>query len=101
LGGQTVYFGKPHAPIYAAALAASEQALGRPLDPRRVLAVGDGMRNRYRRRAGRVASTRCSFSRGIHTGDVHEAEIDEPAALQALFARENVWPTAAIATLRP
>ena len=100
LGGQTVYFGKPHAPIYAAALAASEQALGRPLDPRRVLAVGDGMRTDIA--GARARGLDALFvSRGIHTGDVHEAEIDEPAALQALFARENVWPTAAIQTLRP
>jgi HAD superfamily hydrolase (TIGR01459 family) len=100
LGGHTVYFGKPHAPIYAAALAASEQALGRPLDPRRVLAVGDGMRTDIA--GARARGLDALFvSRGIHTGDVHEAEIDEPAALQALFARENVWPTAAIQTLRP
>ena len=41
-GGEVIYAGKPHRPIYDAALAACTQALGRP--PQRVLAIGDGFR---------------------------------------------------------
>lgn len=42
-GGPVVIAGKPHAPIYDAALAEAERLLGRPLDRRRVLAIGDGL----------------------------------------------------------
>jgi len=44
LGGAVVYGGKPHAPIYALALAEAERLAGRALDRRRVLAIGDGVK---------------------------------------------------------
>ena len=43
LGGPVRMAGKPHAPIYAAAMAEAERLLGRPLDRRRVLCLGDGV----------------------------------------------------------
>ncbi len=43
MGGRVVIAGKPHPPIYAAALAEAERLLARPLDRRRVLAIGDGL----------------------------------------------------------
>ncbi len=43
IGGRTLLAGKPHAPIYAAALALAEAARGRPAERARVLAVGDGL----------------------------------------------------------
>jgi HAD superfamily hydrolase (TIGR01459 family) len=43
LGGRVVMAGKPFAPIYASALAEAERLHGRPLDPARVLAIGDGI----------------------------------------------------------
>lgn len=43
LGGDVVYGGKPHAPIYRIALKEIENAHGAPIDPSRVLAVGDGL----------------------------------------------------------
>lgn len=42
-GGQVVLFGKPHAPIYALALAEVDRLLGRPHEPARVIGVGDGI----------------------------------------------------------
>jgi HAD superfamily hydrolase (TIGR01459 family) len=96
--GEVVYCGKPHAPIYRIALAAAERALGRKLDPRRVLAIGDGMRTDI---AGALAQglDALFMSGGIHAGDVHGTEEDD-AALQALFAREQMWPTAAMRALK-
>ncbi|MCI4660934.1 MAG: TIGR01459 family HAD-type hydrolase [Neomegalonema sp.] len=41
--GQVVYFGKPHPPIYALARTRAEELAGRPVDPARILAVGDGI----------------------------------------------------------
>jgi HAD superfamily hydrolase (TIGR01459 family) len=43
LGGKVVMAGKPYAPIYGLAGEAAERLLGRPVDPARVLAVGDGI----------------------------------------------------------
>jgi len=43
LGGRAVMAGKPHLPIYQMALQEAAAELGRPLDPARVLCVGDGL----------------------------------------------------------
>jgi HAD superfamily hydrolase (TIGR01459 family) len=43
LGGKVVMAGKPYAPIYALAREAAERAAGRPVDPARILAIGDGV----------------------------------------------------------
>lgn len=100
LAGEVVYCGKPHPPIYDLALAAAGQAVGGRLDPRRVLAIGDGMRTDIA--GARARGLDALFvSAGIHAGDIHRATGDETAALQDLFARDQVWPTAAIRALRP
>lgn len=44
LGGEVVYAGKPHAPIYELAIGEVEGLTGRPMDRSRVLAIGDGVR---------------------------------------------------------
>lgn len=43
LGGRSVMAGKPYAPIYEMALAEASKRLGRPVDPSRVLCIGDGL----------------------------------------------------------
>lgn len=43
LGGRVVLAGKPHPPIYLAALALAEAARGRRVAPAGVLAIGDGL----------------------------------------------------------
>ncbi len=43
LGGEVVYGGKPHPPIYDLAYSRLDAAAGRTLDRRRILAVGDGV----------------------------------------------------------
>jgi HAD superfamily hydrolase (TIGR01459 family) len=42
-GGEVIYGGKPHSPIYDLAQAATEIAAGRVVDRSRVLAIGDGV----------------------------------------------------------
>ncbi len=42
LGGRTLIAGKPHRPIYEAALAAAGEVLGRTVEAHEVLAIGDG-----------------------------------------------------------
>ncbi len=43
LGGPVIMAGKPYPPIYARALAEVERLAGRPIDPARVLTIGDGL----------------------------------------------------------
>jgi HAD superfamily hydrolase (TIGR01459 family) len=43
LGGTTIMAGKPHPPIYAAALAKARDLAGAPIETGRVLAIGDGV----------------------------------------------------------
>ena len=44
LGGEVVYGGKPHAPIYRLAMEKIESVLGRRPEKSRVLAIGDGLK---------------------------------------------------------
>jgi HAD superfamily hydrolase (TIGR01459 family) len=92
LGGKTIYAGKPYPPIYRAALAAAEAALGRPIDPARTLAVGDGMRTDIAGAVGQGLDA-LFISAGIHR--------DEAEGLEALFAREKLWPYASARSLAP
>lgn len=43
MGGKVTMAGKPHAPIYDLCLLEAQRLLGRPVDRRRVLCVGDGL----------------------------------------------------------
>ncbi len=43
LGGAVAYAGKPHSPIYAAALARAEAIRCKPIGKREILAIGDGL----------------------------------------------------------
>ena len=97
LGGEVAYAGKPHAPIYEAALAACAQALGR--QPARVLAIGDGFRTDVN--GARAQGLDVLFvAGGIHRDETLVAGEPDPAGLAALFAREGYTPAATLATLR-
>ena len=43
LGGEVRMAGKPHAPIYDLCIAEAQARLGRPVDRRRILCIGDGI----------------------------------------------------------
>jgi len=53
IGGPVVYAGKPHRPVYEAALAKGAALTGAAVDPARVLAIGDAIRNGRASPAGR------------------------------------------------
>lgn len=94
LGGKTIYAGKPHPPIYRAAVAAAEAALGRSLSPARTLAIGDAMRTDIAG-AQRQGLDALFITAGIHYDEVH-GEGGRAAAenLGELFSREKLWPFA-------
>jgi HAD superfamily hydrolase (TIGR01459 family) len=93
LGGKAIYYGKPHLPIYDAALAAANaaSAANRQSGPKKPLAVGDGLFTDIR--GANLAGLDALF---IADG-VHGEEIEPYAAphLADLFARFGVHALAA------
>ena len=73
LGGEAIYAGKPHAPIYEAALASASAARRAPLARSRVLAIGDAMRTDIAGAAGQGLDALFVVA-GIHRQDLEEAE---------------------------
>jgi HAD superfamily hydrolase (TIGR01459 family) len=69
MGGSVLYTGKPHRPIYEAALERVAAAAGRSIGPARVLAIGDAIRTDIRGAAG-VRARRSPDRRGIHAEEL-------------------------------
>jgi HAD superfamily hydrolase (TIGR01459 family) len=86
LGGHVVYYGKPYAPIYAAAL--GRLGAVAKCDVLRVLVLGDGLETDIRGANG-AGLDAVFIADGIHGEDVSELT---PAALAGLFARAGVTP---------
>jgi len=101
LGGKTIYAGKPHAPIYEAALAAAGAALKAPLKRSRVLAIGDAMRTDIAGAAGQGLDA-LFVAAGIHRDALHgSGAAAAEDKLQSLFRREKLRPIAAMRELTP
>ena len=96
IGGQVTYAGKPHAPVYQAAMAVLAKALGRP--PRRVLAIGDGFHTDVRGASAQGLDV-LFVAGGIHRDEALTQGRPDPEKLAALFAREGLTPAATIAAL--
>ena len=86
LGGAVFYAGKPHRPIYEAALEAAAKALGREVEPARVLAVGDAIRTDIAG-ARRFGLPSLLVARGIHA---EEMKLEEGPALAATAPSSHV-----------
>jgi HAD superfamily hydrolase (TIGR01459 family) len=99
LGGETVMAGKPHPPIYELALAEAEILLGRPVDRRRVLCIGDGVVTDVKGAADQGLDI-LFIASGIH-GDAAKAPDGalDPAKVDALLAAEGQTATWAMADL--
>ena len=96
LGGEVFYAGKPHAPIYAAALdAAAGLPGGGAPDLARVLAVGDAIRTDITGADGfGIASL--LVARGIHAGEIGALSA---ATLELWLRTHTVRPHAVVETL--
>jgi len=84
LGGEVIFYGKPHRPIYARAMELAAERLGHatPLD--RVLAIGDSVRTDLA--GARGFGIDCLFvTRGIHAEDFEGLDQLDPAAVKELF----------------
>lgn len=84
LGGEVVFYGKPHRPIYQRAMELAAEQRGAATPHGRVLAIGDSVRTDL---AGAQAfGIDCLFvTRGIHAEDFAGIDRMEPAAINELF----------------
>src|SRR6185312_1816033 len=93
LGGEVLYAGKPHRPIYEQALARAAALRGSEPRPARVLAIGDSVRTDL---AGAAAlGIDCLFvTSGIHAEELGGRHNPDLATLKRLFDAAGVHPRA-------
>ena len=98
LGGEVLYCGKPHAPIYEAALVKAAYLRGRTPPLHRVLAIGDSVRTDL---TGAAAfGLDCVFViSALHAEQYGSREAPDLAALNAMFRAAGVAPKAIIREL--
>ncbi len=96
LGGEVVYHGKPHPPIYRTCF----DLLDNP-DPARVAAIGDSLHTDMAG-ANAMGMAGILVTGGIHAQALGVRMGERPSghALTELCAGEGVWPTAALPALR-
>jgi HAD superfamily hydrolase (TIGR01459 family) len=93
LGGEVLYAGKPHRPIYDLALERVANARGKPVAKSRVLAIGDSIRTDLTGAVGYGLD--CLFvTAGIHAEELGGRENPDPAMLTKMFAGAGVAPKA-------
>ena len=88
LGGRTLVAGKPHAPIYAAALKAAGEVLGREVRREEALAIGDGVLTDIKGASDNGIDA-LYVSGGIHARDYGHPDDPEPEKLQAFLDRHG------------
>lgn len=87
MGGRVLMAGKPHPLIYEASLARAAELAGRPIDRRRVLAIGDGVATDLVGAAGQSLDA-LFIAGGIHAAETRAADGGlDAAAAAALLAR--------------
>ncbi len=97
LGGEVVYAGKPHKPIYDLALALVTARRGEAVPRHRVVAIGDGIHTDI---AGAAAQHIDSVfvASAVHVADARNGALT-PAALAEAFASQPAQPIAALGQL--
>jgi HAD superfamily hydrolase (TIGR01459 family) len=93
LGGEVIYAGKPHRPIYDLALQKSTALRGGAVELPRVLVIGDSVRTDFK---GSLAlGVDCLFvTAGIHAEELGDRNDPDLAALAAMFAEAGELPKA-------
>ncbi|MEP9397373.1 TIGR01459 family HAD-type hydrolase [Mesorhizobium sp. KR2-14] len=99
LGGRTLVSGKPHRPIYAAALDAAGEVLGRQVAPEEALGIGDGMMTDVKGAADNGLDV-LYVSGGIHAGDYGDALNPDLERLSDFLEKHGHRPLAVIPRLR-
>jgi len=84
LGGEVIFYGKPHRPIYERAVALAAEHGGHEIRLDRVLAIGDSVRTDLAGAHG--FGIDCLFvTRGIHSEDFEGIDQLDPASVRELF----------------
>src|ERR1700761_6011686 len=84
LGGEVIFYGKTHRPIYERAMQLAATQRGRPPELSRVLAIGDSVRTDLAGAHGFWID--CLFvTRGIHAEDFEGVDQLDPASVKDLF----------------
>lgn len=99
LGGRTQIAGKPHRPIYVAALEAAAEVLGRPVTEKEALAIGDGVLTDVKG-AEQNGIDILYVTGGIHAREYGETLEPDPAMLAAFLEKHGHHPVAVIPRLR-
>ena len=95
LGGRTFISGKPHRPIYEAALKAAGQVLGREVGAADVLAIGDGMLTDVKGADDNGIDV-LYVSGGIHASEYGDVDNPDLPALAAFLEAHGRRPVAVI-----
>jgi HAD superfamily hydrolase (TIGR01459 family) len=97
-GGEVLYSGKPHRPIYDEALARAAAVRGSEPSLDRVIAIGDSIRTDLKGAA--TLGVDCLFvTAGIHAEEFGSREAPNVEALRKVFAAAGVMPTAVMREL--
>lgn len=99
IGGRTLIAGKPHAPIYEAAMKAASDVLGREVRRNEVLAIGDGMLTDIKGAADNGVDV-LYISGGIHAAEYGHADEPAPDKLKVFLDRHGYNPVATMPKLR-
>ncbi len=99
LGGRTRIAGKPHRPIYEAALREASEVLGRAVEPKDALAIGDGVLTDVKG-AEQNGIDILYVTGGIHAREYGETIEPDPALLAAFLEKHGHHPVAVIPRLR-
>jgi HAD superfamily hydrolase (TIGR01459 family) len=84
LGGEAIFYGKPHRPIYERALALAAERRGHAVQSGRVLAIGDSVRTDLAGAHG--FGIDCLFvTRGIHAEEFEGIDQLDPGSVMELF----------------
>jgi len=98
LGGESLYFGKPHSAIYN--LARRRLAsLGKTISDAQILAIGDGIHTDIQGAIGENIDS-LFITGGLAMSETKTLEQPDPDALERYFDAKNLHPTFAIGYLR-
>ena len=98
LGGESLYFGKPHPPIYDLARLRLD-ALGKSIPDHRILCVGDGVLTDIDGALGEELDS-LFITGGLAARETKTENQPDPTALEAYLANEMMQPTYSIGKLR-
>ena len=98
LGGESLYFGKPHPPIYDLARRRLD-ALGKSIPDHRILCVGDGVLTDIDGALGEELDS-LFITGGLAARETKTENQPDPTALEAYLANEMIQPTYSIGKLR-